>query len=447
MNCKSRLQAKDLNTRRYHLFCSDACASKKLSGLLAGFNPADGSNPITGVTSRMNTSSILDMCDNCKTKPKYTNAGITHPYCGRTCANLAKGKGPANSQAPVPTDLAKITNPATTATIRPPTPVNISFPLGITAPVKTRNRSGSATRSIGIPTTANPINIKNNRLGLYWGTPSTCQIPGCESPVYIGPNGVASKYCTRTHKQLGENGCISCREADTNGSVVFCQLCYNELLSMTPMIVEVPRDHERYKSVESQFRQKWLHNGKCPEVRAIYKIVSTKANVARYERYLDRVEAKGNFASKGKARGNENRRWHGTTRKCNIGDNGVTKFCSNPSCSLCCIMKSSFDVSFFARKTRFGRFGAGIYTSSTSSKSDAYSCNSCTSEWKAMLLNRVVVGNGYKMRVDNTGLTEPPPGYDSVIAEAGARLNYDELVVYNNDAIRPSYLVMYRVPK
>ena len=30
-----------------------------------------------------------------------------------------------------------------------------------------------------------------------------------------------------------------------------------------------------------------------------------------------------------------------------------------------------------------------------------------------------------------------------VSAEAGSSLNSDELVVYNNDAIRPSYLVMY----
>ena len=30
-----------------------------------------------------------------------------------------------------------------------------------------------------------------------------------------------------------------------------------------------------------------------------------------------------------------------------------------------------------------------------------------------------------------------------VLAEVGSSLNYDELVVYNNDAIRPSYLVMY----
>ena len=30
-----------------------------------------------------------------------------------------------------------------------------------------------------------------------------------------------------------------------------------------------------------------------------------------------------------------------------------------------------------------------------------------------------------------------------VLAEKGSRLNHDELVVYTNDAIRPSYLVMY----
>ena len=31
-----------------------------------------------------------------------------------------------------------------------------------------------------------------------------------------------------------------------------------------------------------------------------------------------------------------------------------------------------------------------------------------------MLLNKVVVGKGYKMTVDSTTLTAPPTGYDSV---------------------------------
>ena len=32
-------------------------------------------------------------------------------------------------------------------------------------------------------------------------------------------------------------------------------------------------------------------------------------------------------------------------------------------------MRTSFDLSFFGKKTNFGRFGAGIYTPATSSKS------------------------------------------------------------------------------
>ena len=51
-------------------------------------------------------------------------------------------------------------------------------------------------------------------------------------------------------------------------------------------------------------------------------------------------------------------------------------------------------------------------------RSDRYSRNDCTSNWKAMLLNKVVVGKGYKMTVDNTTLTQPPAGYDSVSTAA-----------------------------
>jgi hypothetical protein len=236
-----------------------------------------------------------------------------------------------------------------------------------------------------------------------------------------------------------------------------------------------------------------LHNDRCPKVRAIYKVVSTRENDAKYERYLsvslsvtvflifvdargfsNRIEMRGNFASEGKNRGNECNTWHGTTRKCKIGDKGTARFCSDPSCSLCCIMKASFDLKFFGKKTKFGRFGVGIYTSETSSKfalvrqsveaaltqfirSDSYSWNDCTSKWKAMLLNKVVVGEGYSLMVNSRSLTKPPTGYDSVsamiliksqvIGEVGVTLNYSEIVVYDNDAIRPSYLVMYDVPK
>ena len=76
----------------------------------------------------------------------------------------------------------------------------------------------------------------------------------------------------------------------------------------------------------------------------------------------------GKFEALGKSRGNEHRRWHGTKRKCNLGDPGNKTFCADSGCSLCCIIETSFDLRYFKAATGWGRFGRGIYTSSTSSK-------------------------------------------------------------------------------
>jgi len=122
-----------------------------------------------------------------------------------------------------------------------------------------------------------------------------------------------------------------------------------------------------------------------PPVRRIYKIVTPKGQLTSYNAkfqssdvkrcdrciiYRAAVEAKGQFVSSGRSEGNENRRWHGTGRVCNLGDNGQTQFCSTHNCSLCSIIRSSFDISLWGKKTGWGRFGKGIYTSSTSSKSN-----------------------------------------------------------------------------
>jgi len=48
-------------------------------------------------------------------------------------------------------------------------------------------------------------------------------------------------------------------------------------------------------------------------------------------------------------------------------------------------------------------------------RSNDYSKNvDINSELKALLLNKVVVGNGKKLIIDDTTLTTPPPGFDSV---------------------------------
>ena len=102
--------------------------------------------------------------------------------------------------------------------------------------------------------------------------------------------------------------------------------------------------------------------------RPIEYVIQVFINYARKA-----VEARGRFAARGLTSGNQLRRWHGANRNCNIGDNGRTSFCSSPLCSLCCIIRTSFSIAHSRKKTRWGRFGNGIYTSSTSSKSVGYS--------------------------------------------------------------------------
>ena len=151
--------------------------------------------------------------------------------------------------------------------------------------------------------------------------------------------------------------------------------------------------------------------------------------------------------SRGIPGGNTRRRFHGTIRRCRLGDTSSEKaLCTLRNCNLCRIIKvppertasfschscaiflqSSFQVARAGQRTNFGRFGAGIYTSATSSKvslhsimgtrlgwSDAmitgrylqandYSAESASPN-KAMLLNDVVMGRVIKLTRTNTSL-------------------------------------------
>jgi len=82
----------------------------------------------------------------------------------------------------------------------------------------------------------------------------------------------------------------------------------------------------------------------------------------------DSLEYYGQFAARGKLAGNERTLWHGTRRSCNLGEAGQTTPCIIQRCSLCSAIRGSFDTSKFTTNTPAERFGAGIYTSSKTSK-------------------------------------------------------------------------------
>lgn len=137
----------------------------------------------------------------------------------------------------------------------------------------------------------------------------------------------------------------------------------------------------------NQFRSKWLHSNSKPTPAYIYLIVGNGSHIASYNAYCNRVESQGNFASRGRPYGNQNRRFHGTTRDCLLGDYGVsasnvfwkkethgsqnTQLCSSTNCALCSIIRNSFDLKFYKKKTSWGRFGRGYGLLSNEESSSA----------------------------------------------------------------------------
>ncbi|KAE9399605.1 ADP-ribosylation [Gymnopus androsaceus JB14] len=388
------------------------------NGSQANSQTASKQGPGPGTTPPA-SSSGSSLCEHCHMKPKYIDGVTTHSYCSKSCASNAKVNGSQKA----------FSGHHNSGSL---TPGTCDF-------CHNRPRfSGHPFCSKACAKNA----ISSTHPG---GNPKgTCQAPGCSKPTHVNKDGMCGDYCSLSHKTFGETLCLMCLTNARQSNSHFCgKACADNAEMKGPMILEVPAGHDTFKNVSDQFKASWRHPGQCPSVKRVYKIVSPQTSLAAYNTYKAAVEARGQFIPAGRSAGNENRRWHGTKRECHLGDKGQTQFCDSKTCSLCCIVKTSFDLSLFGKKTGWGRFGKGIYTSSTSSKSNDYSHNECRCSLKAILLNRVVVGKGCKLLQDNVSLTAPPRGYDSVLAEKGGSLNYDELVVYTNDAIRPSFLVMY----
>ncbi|CAG8764310.1 4887_t:CDS:2 [Cetraspora pellucida] len=203
--------------------------------------------------------------------------------------------------------------------------------------------------------------------------------------------------------------------------------------------------NERYKSIENQFLSSWKHQNKLiPQIFKIFKIkngnLEDRYNIKRTLVERNRNLANKPFNGRRMTAGNEQKRFHGTSVVCKIGETG--KLCSSNKCAVCCIIKNGYKI--FETNKNFQRFGKGLYFSSTSSKSDDYIKNNSGSSYKVMLLNKVIVGNAYKLATNCTGLLHPPQGYDSVIGIPGGNLNYDEVVLYHEDSCLPRYLIVYR---
>ncbi|EGN91900.1 hypothetical protein SERLA73DRAFT_191870 [Serpula lacrymans var. lacrymans S7.3] len=361
--------------------------------------------PYCGKTCAAKAKATL--CVVCHAKPRYRSGKTTYPYCGKTCA--AKAKGGAGQRG-----LCDYCHK------RP------KYHDG----KKTYPFCGKSCAAKAKPTRPKPVG-------------PTCAIPGCNKPVYKPKNGKAGKYCSRSHVELAKVACLVCHKRKRYGKYPFCgKACARQVERRAPTLLEVPAGHVMFRDVENQFKKSW-RSGNPPPIKKLYKLIERNSSVVKYTRYRASVEARGHFRRRKLAAGNERRRWHGTRRECKVGDPGNRHFCGSATCSLCIIMRTSFDLSKAGKNYTSLRFGPGIYTSSTSATAGGYCRNVQASPYKALLLAKVVVGRTIKPDQDHNDWKAPPKGYDSVVAK-GTAAGGDELIVYTNDAARPSYLIVFQ---
>lgn len=229
------------------------------------------------------------------------------------------------------------------------------------------------------------------------------------------------------------SACLLCWSAQMTPGSDLCNLCIKtaEKVSLG-LLLNVPRGHATFNDVATQFTTAWKSKAQCPDIFEMYKILEPCESTARFSSYQHKIDPNGHSTA---SKGIKTRRWHGTTRECSGYDPGNLDICPSTSCLLCSTIRTSFDLKIFP---------SGIYTSSTSSQSNIH-CGSSGEKNSALLVD-VVVENPIDLSPDKNP-HGAGPGYDAInlvgYTSSGRRVEYDELITYNKNSIKPLYVVVY----
>jgi hypothetical protein len=277
-----------------------------------------------------------------------------------------------------------------------------------------------------------------------------CSLPGCVNRNFYDPAfGTEESFCSEDHRlRAGSRQLGPIPEAGVER--VFTGIVEGAADEFRLMVLK--KVHPDFSSIKEQFLQKWQKDGElgAPRVEKLFKIMVPNSTYRAYEEYK-------NHALRSYGPGyNLKRRFHGTscTDACDFFVNLGGGPCSRPECAVCSICQHGFLVDKSgqtARATSFGlRYGEGLYFSSVSGKSHDYAGGSEKKErgrkYRAILLCNVVVGRAFLTTEGSLVGPFPRPGYDSTVGEVGPNLNYDEVVVYQNEAAIPAYLITYSLP-
>lgn len=210
----------------------------------------------------------------------------------------------------------------------------------------------------------------------------------------------------------------------------------------TPFLMHLRPGEPLYNEVEKFFVEGWQDSSKTGTITDIfyvnYRGPEAQRHLANYSSYEQMIQS--TIGQNLKA---TSYNFHGTQRACYIGENAssITP-CQNPDCHLCSIIKCSFQIKYIGQSNALG---PGFYTSSTSNKADGYAKNShIHSQRHALLLGNVITGRKEYVHDFNPSKHGPMAGYHSVEAVPNNRtIRWPETVVYREDAIIPSCVIMY----
>ena len=200
-----------------------------------------------------------------------------------------------------------------------------------------------------------------------------------------------------------------------------------------------------YGELQKHFSKTWCKDkGQQPNIISIFRIVNPSLE-QKLNGYLSSIPWLYRKTE---------RYYHGTQLHCDLSE--YLQPCSNARCGICGITKKGFDPNRIS-SSYWQRFGKGFYFAPNSSKAYDYPVAGragntppvATLPYRALLVCDVVPGRKYTLRTNVPSLQGPPPGYHSVYGRAkwlwfkvSPHLNYDELVVFNAAAIRPSFILL-----
>lgn len=324
-----------------------------------------------------------------------------------------------------------------------------------------------------------PPSQKGNQLGSRLPVAQQCSLPGCTAPKFREPDtGELRDYCGRSHARLasqrgqqpppaslgepahfgvtwkGRGAHFNCANNCSNGAV--CGMCEPdyELATLT-------NAHPKYEQIKRQFAASWDVGSQVatPTVQRVLQVRNPAPIHERYEAYKRALAQAGRPV-------NEERRFHATGMCCAFGIDQNQRPCEDVACRVCSIAQTSFKLAHAGRGPLFAnlgflRYGKGLYFSKTSSKSHSYGTDSERDrrgdKYRCMFLCKVALGHPLRTdqeRIDDAQIDVHVRArgrggqYDSVVGlttAEGGTLNYEESVVYNEEAAIPSYLIVYRL--